>query len=417
MLRNAVPLSLCISHMKHTGHKQFPLWRLISTNSAIHRGIRKSGLDRENSRGKFGNERHRSNATYNRRKLKSRRPNHLQRQDVDDMAESARLKGRKSSPNLENHLQGGRSHAVSRYGKLLPEKSGRGSSWSSSNREEQSVPRPFKSASSKESPLDNSRLEHEIEHPESRTERHSHRGSRIYRDTIQRQRSEDSSTVNRAGRQRMMYGQAEAPTRIRNLRGSTLSQSVEDGVSRRVERNGNSSRKGVGQGVPEDWEDDELSKRYMHSRRTKYFGSEGDIPGMRRPYPGPSDRAEERSYTNRFSNHDQDEVDQRRQHATDVPIPVPYTTPASEFLYGTSVVSAALKFSQRKLYKFYSYSTADRANDSQDEALRSLARSKGVEVRRVEGSRVRILDKMSTGRPHNVSYMHCITPIILVPPC
>ena len=419
MFKNAVPPSLCISHKKHSGHSQLPLWRLISTNSAIHRGIRKSGLGRVKSGGKVGNERHRSNVPFMggklKRELKIRRPNHLQRQDVDDMAESARVKEGKRPPKVENYLHGGRGRAVSGYGKLLLGKSGRGSPWPSSNHKERSGPKPLRSASSKESSLDTMRLEHQEEYPKSRTERHSHGGSRTYRDTIQKRGSEDSFTVNGAARRRMMFGQDEAPTKIRNLRGSTLSQSMEDDVSHRVERKSNSSRKGVGQGVPEDWEDDELSKRYTHSRRKESIGSEGDIPRMRRPYPGPSDRAEERSYTNRFSIRDQNEVDQRRQHAIDVPITVPYTTPASEFLYGTSVVTAALKFSQRKLYKFYSYSTADRASDGQDQALRNLARSKGVEVRRVEGAWLRILDKMSTGRPHNVSYIYCIIPSTLVP--
>ena len=418
MFRNGVSLNLCISHTRHSGHSRLSLLRLISTNSAIHRGIRKSGLDRERSIGKVGNERHRSHIPFMssklKRELKIRRPNHLQRQDVDDMAESARLKEGKRPTKPEKYLHGGRGHAQSRYRKLLLGKSGRGPPWSSSSHEESTGPEPFKSASSKESSLDTSRLEHEIELPQSRTERHSHSGSRIYRDTIQGQGSEDSFTINGAVRRRMMFGQDEAPKQKRNLRGSMLSQSMEDDVSYRVEGKGNSSRKGVGQGVPEDLEDKELSKRYTHSRQKESTSSEGDIPGMRRPYPGPSDRAEERSYTNRFSIRDHNEVDQRRQHATDVPITVPYTTPASEFLYGTSVVSAALKFSQRKLYKFYSYSAADRANDGQDQALRNLARSKGVEVRRVEGEWLRILDKMSTGRPHNV-FIYCTIPSILIP--
>ena len=88
---------------------------------------------------------------------------------------------------------------------------------------------------------------------------------------------------------------------------------------------------------------------------------------------------------------------------SDVPVAIPYTTPASEFLYGTSVVSAALKYSRRKFYKFYCYCAPDRVNIGQDTAMRSLASSQGVEVMQVQGEWLRIMDKMSTGRPHNVS--------------
>ncbi|KAL8829001.1 MAG: hypothetical protein Q9191_002266 [Dirinaria sp. TL-2023a] len=83
------------------------------------------------------------------------------------------------------------------------------------------------------------------------------------------------------------------------------------------------------------------------------------------------------------------------------PLAIPYTTPASEFLYGASVVSAALRFSSRKFYKFYSYDGPDRVDRRQDESMRELARSKGVEVMPVQGGWLRLLDKMSKGRPHN----------------
>ena len=87
---------------------------------------------------------------------------------------------------------------------------------------------------------------------------------------------------------------------------------------------------------------------------------------------------------------------------SDVPLAIPYTTPASEFLYGTSVVNAALKYSRRRFYKLYLYTGPDRVNTSQDTAMERLAKSKGVEVKQVHNEWLRILDKMSAGRPHNV---------------
>lgn len=85
------------------------------------------------------------------------------------------------------------------------------------------------------------------------------------------------------------------------------------------------------------------------------------------------------------------------------PASIPYTTPASKFLYGTSVILAALKSSRRKLYKAYVYCGEDREATSQNTTVRKLALSRGVEVVNVEGPLwARFLDKMSAGRPHNV---------------
>lgn len=85
------------------------------------------------------------------------------------------------------------------------------------------------------------------------------------------------------------------------------------------------------------------------------------------------------------------------------PANIPYTTPASKFLYGTSVVLAALKSSRRKLYKAYIYCGEEREATSHNTTVRKLALSRGVEVVNVEGPLwARFLDKMSAGRPHNV---------------
>ena len=83
------------------------------------------------------------------------------------------------------------------------------------------------------------------------------------------------------------------------------------------------------------------------------------------------------------------------------PISIPYTTPASEFLYGTSVVRAALRARRRKCYKLYIYTGENRVDLAQDHELRLLAKDLGIEVRQVRGDWLRIMDKMSKGRPHN----------------
>lgn len=86
-----------------------------------------------------------------------------------------------------------------------------------------------------------------------------------------------------------------------------------------------------------------------------------------------------------------------------MPLSIPYTTPASEFLYGTSVVEAALhsqREPRRKLYKLYIYTGENREN-TDPAGLERLARRKGIQVARVGLNWLRVLDKMSGGRPHN----------------
>ncbi|KAK4168923.1 hypothetical protein QBC43DRAFT_356433 [Cladorrhinum sp. PSN259] len=84
------------------------------------------------------------------------------------------------------------------------------------------------------------------------------------------------------------------------------------------------------------------------------------------------------------------------------PISIPYTTAASQFLYGKSVVEAALNSSRRKLYKLYIYHGDNRQNVEDNNQLRNLATRKGVEVviLRSEDD-LRLLDKMAASRPHN----------------
>ncbi|KAK1771088.1 hypothetical protein QBC33DRAFT_444666 [Phialemonium atrogriseum] len=83
------------------------------------------------------------------------------------------------------------------------------------------------------------------------------------------------------------------------------------------------------------------------------------------------------------------------------PLSIPYTTAASQFLYGKSVVEAALQASQRKLYKLYIYGGANRQNVSQDIGIQRQAERKGVDVQIVGEDGLRLMEKMSAGRPHN----------------
>ncbi|KAI1742712.1 RNA methyltransferase [Xylaria scruposa] len=100
-------------------------------------------------------------------------------------------------------------------------------------------------------------------------------------------------------------------------------------------------------------------------------------------------------------NNSEDARGERESWRDDGPIRIHHTTAASQFLYGRSVVEAALKDSRRQLYKLYIYSGDDRRNVSQDDMLMKLAQQKGVEVTRLPNDGLRMMDKMSGGRPHN----------------
>ncbi|KAF2193814.1 alpha/beta knot [Zopfia rhizophila CBS 207.26] len=78
---------------------------------------------------------------------------------------------------------------------------------------------------------------------------------------------------------------------------------------------------------------------------------------------------------------------------------LPYTTAASEFLYGYSVVIAALKARRRNLYNLYIH---DRGRNHESRiALVSRAKQAGVKIHEVGDEWLRLMDKASSGRPHN----------------
>lgn len=97
---------------------------------------------------------------------------------------------------------------------------------------------------------------------------------------------------------------------------------------------------------------------------------------------------------------------------------MPHTTAASQFIYGFSSVKAALVSNRRKLYKLYihdrAYSRAKQGvkadtdpsvkeDAGADQTLDDLAtRNSNLEVKHVDDDFLRVMDKMSDGRPHNV---------------
>ncbi|KAL4979175.1 Alpha/beta knot methyltransferase [Aspergillus desertorum] len=125
--------------------------------------------------------------------------------------------------------------------------------------------------------------------------------------------------------------------------------------------------------------------------------------GRSSPQYVPTPEDEEKRRSRRIEHHKPTEANPERvkQHVL-VPSAIPYTTSASEFIYGTTAVEAALRCNKRQLYKLYLYQAAGEEELSTDKRmLRKLALSKNVKVKLAFGEWNRLLDKMSAGRPHN----------------
>lgn len=96
-----------------------------------------------------------------------------------------------------------------------------------------------------------------------------------------------------------------------------------------------------------------------------------------------------------------DSMPERVKESVKVPLAIPYTTPASEFIYGTSAVEAALRCGRRQLYKLYIYQTTGEELNAAKITMRKLALSKNVPIKMAFAEWDRLMDKMSAGRPHN----------------
>ncbi|KAL8794573.1 MAG: hypothetical protein Q9195_002908 [Heterodermia aff. obscurata] len=361
----------------------------ISTNSAIHRGLRNStsAKDRNPSASRrdvrqpsdrfpYGNTRdgQQSDRFAPKKALgwpRVLRPNQQQKQDLEDMRESARARESAKSPRQSKYMDGGRT--PSRYDP---------------------------SFSSETSFRDRGKREQTATAVSRATERYAKTRSDSYVPPA-------SNGPNRAARRFAIYGPGDTPPQRIRDHGRNPDQyrrkissheefqtpTPRSAIRERAERNPDkNSRRNSSDG------DYRASKPWSAGRERAEMSERSVAPANM--YRGQGDRkefaSEERSYSARKARPDEwSEVE------TEVPVAIPYTTPASEFLYGTSVVSAALKYSRRKFYKFYCYSAPDRVNISQDTAMRKLASSQGAEVMQVQGEWLRIMDKMSTGRPHN----------------
>lgn len=85
-----------------------------------------------------------------------------------------------------------------------------------------------------------------------------------------------------------------------------------------------------------------------------------------------------------------------------VPLSIPRNSAASEFIFGTSAVKAALQAGNRKLYQLYIYQGSSGTEQRErDEVFFKLAHKHDLNVKRLGANEVALLNKMSQGRPHN----------------
>ena len=451
----------------------------ISTNSAIHRGLRRTTPgERRTSEAprRDGDRSSRSPRMETRKKERMGRPNHNSKMDVEDMMELAGVKEAAKSPRQRNYLGGGRrggfhSEISSPTRTSFRDRDTRNSGARGSSRADpkdtdryaRDRPSSFRERATREgdvrgssrgNPGDTARYARD--RPSSFRDRDTPEGNarggfgenprdtdRYARDRRPSYATPASDRPNRAARRAASFGPGDTlpgglkvsrhgsdhykpddnpqfvaksttPWRAANGRDDTSGESQAtsshrpDRFREHPKQSFLSNDSGTGIGERRSYKlttrDTEGRERSSPTRlRFHTAGMDEETP-FARPHFEETGRYESRiAYGERSPHTRRSRDDERSVIATDVPLTIPYTTPASEFLYGTSVVNAALKFSRRKFYKFYSYYSPDRVNTAQDTAMRNLAASKGVEVMQVQGEWLRILDKMSTGRPHNVN--------------
>ncbi|KAF9891953.1 hypothetical protein FE257_002916 [Aspergillus nanangensis] len=109
-----------------------------------------------------------------------------------------------------------------------------------------------------------------------------------------------------------------------------------------------------------------------------------------------------------------DEAPERVKANVSVPESIPYTTPASEFMYGRSSIEAALRCGRRQMYKLYLYQAEGEDLSPSKIVLRKLALTKNVPVKMAFAGWDRLFDKLSAGRPHNGCIME-VSPLPKIP--
>lgn len=335
----------------------------ISTNTAINKSLRRSQLEAARPGRRFsGRDERNANGRFGRvsPRERTRRPNHQQGQDVEDVEEFTRVNERNKT--LKRARPTHRRATTDR----------RGTAFDRRLREAQRdyTPKPGGNRAIRRAV----RFGHTIEEPLKEASNSTvHQG--IYRKETPRddRRSAEPGRSTHGARRASKWNQGKD-----DYQRFSMPEDLREDSEIFTEL----PRRSFTIGRRE-----EISYRAIYANGSRDVGRESS---RSRPYEGYG--------RDRPRDHDRSP----RNRDSDAPLSMPYTTPASEFLYGTSVVVSALLSSRRKLYKLYIYDGDNREVRDQDMRIRSLAVDRNVVVERVKGDWLRLMDKMSTGRPHNV---------------
>ena len=342
--------------------------RTVSTNSAIHRGIRRSRDEgwRETRSASYderdGLNPGRAARDGHRGSARPRKPNHQQRQDVEEMERLVNTRKERMTPRQQRYLLGG-----SRAQSALPIK--KANSPVSFQRYSDRG-RISRDGSKRTSRYEGTRSPYGPSVPTNNIDRAERSTQRAY----SRQDQDFTSSYEGRGRRDPSSSLTEDST---GPRGS-FSPGHDHAEGRAYPSHGEASGQDAEHGTSfssSDYRADNIRYLYTSRREDSEHGGES----VQQPA-----------------------IDEEPRRASRTPLSIPYTTPASEFLYGTSVIMAALRSPKRQLYKLYMYDGENREVLARDESVRKLALSRDVVVTRLKADGVSLMDKMSRGRPHNV---------------
>jgi len=147
------------------------------------------------------------------------------------------------------------------------------------------------------------------------------------------------------------------------------------------------------------WSVSPLSVSPDSRRRKNHFTAQSS-------YESPNDTKTSKTRREQSTEHVKPETGSKRMAKQEkktltAPHSLPFTTAASEFLYGHSTVIAALKANRRKLYKLYLHPRAKKESGS-TETIEQLCLQSGVTMVDVDNRWLQAMDKVTDGRPHNV---------------
>ena len=409
--------------------------RLLSTSSAIRRGLRKSRPRTDQDKFTSQHDRYRSKPSsavhrlpsFDRRDAlpKKRRPNHQEGLDVEDWTHSSSSTKIRQARNQRSSFPGALRNGKDTSSSFR--KPSRESSIYRSARDSSYDPRLGLNRDTRRSDTASTEAKEDARQDKLRSSRlykssatSAFEPNRTREDAFRKQMrtwredSELSPSSRSTGERKQPYRQFKTSGRTEAREPSSYSRDVRKSPTRAEKRlalygRGDTASGGIPRSEVEVEENGKIlrpaSKLLRIAAKRRQLGV--SEPGLADDeLDVVSHRPPRRSWAGEDDSSIRDHEEPWRVKEK-IPLSIPYTTPASEFLYGTSVIFAALTAMRRKMYKLYVYSGENREVGVKQDSIEDLARDRKVQVIKVDGEWLRIMDKLSAGRPHNVSQPAC----------